>query len=210
MSNDILLMSWHGCCHIYDESRLEWLQFSAVCWLTPSFKTQQGNVKERIGIMLKKGPDDKHEVKMMTKMSLDEIRKFWPFIVEGLCKALCTSRRLTNELLQNVFEACKKDIFQVWALDGYAPAKNEVQTAIAVTTIIEEKILKSKALMIYTIYSTRTIDLKLLYEGFTQLREYAREQECSAIVSFSNNKKGLELARLFGAATTTNHLIMDL
>ncbi len=146
---------------------------------------------------------------MVERMSMADIRNYWPDITEGLCRALCAEKYLTTDMFSSVLKACLTGEFQVWSVSGYSDARNEVQTGIAITTIIEEKVLKSRALMIYTIFSHHALDIKLLHEGYTVLREFARKQKCSAILSFSNNKKGLELAKLFGAATTRRHLVLD-
>jgi hypothetical protein len=132
---------------------------------------------------------------MLIRLTPEQVTAYWEAIKEGLEEALPLERMHSNSI-NNILESVLIGIMQVW-ISLRRDTKEVV--GIVLTTTAEDKVSKTKSLLIYSAHSfVQTIpeDWK---EGFMALSKFAKAFKCHNIIAYTSNEDIRKIASHFDA-----------
>jgi hypothetical protein len=119
------------------------------------------------------------------KIEPEKVHIFWNLIKPGIILSDMVIGVNGWEAANNIFEACQAGKAQAWiVLD-----KEEKLSATFITTIMNEEISKERVLLIYLLYSYKTIDDEDWYTAFEKVYKFMKNRNCNRLTFYSNNAR---------------------
>jgi hypothetical protein len=137
---------------------------------------------------------------MINKLLPDQISSMWPVIKYAVEQSLPPVVGEHPDKMNRILTSMLCGKLDVWALYDSDSKKFE---AILVTSFGGDENSNTKHLLLYCLYGYSHISNGRWKEGYNTLVEYAKANDCSRIVSYSNSDKVIEMAKSFGADTYT-------
>ncbi|RLJ00940.1 MAG: hypothetical protein DRP08_06130 [Candidatus Aenigmatarchaeota archaeon] len=113
-------------------------------------------------------------------MSPHDIQEKWEFILPSILQVLRGDRK---EVIERIKEGFETGALQCWAF-----VKEGKVVGIMTTVIVEEPILKTLRLLVFSVAGF-DLDLKELNGGFEALVDFAKENGCEAICAYTHDKR---------------------
>jgi hypothetical protein len=127
-----------------------------------------------------------------------EVSTYWNAIHVAVANGI-PERLRTSDTPTNVMAGVTSGALDCWALMGIEKDTNKAHFIGAGTTAIQEDVwLKRRTLVVYSLYSLVPVSAHLMKAALKPVVEYAREQQCVAVVGYSGNAGALGLGKLLG------------
>lgn len=146
---------------------------------------------------------------MLVKLLPQQIADRWDTLRSVLYQVLPPSIPLDESILKNALEAALLDKLHVWMLYSFSNDGRAHTDAIVFTTFVEERITKTRSLLIFALYGSPNGNPKDWFSGLETLRKFARAQGCSSITAYSDVRAAIELAKRLGADVSNRFIILE-
>jgi hypothetical protein len=123
----------------------------------------------------------------------------WPVIKNSLIRALAPNMLVTEEKLNNVYQAIKVGRMECWGGVRVQDNKGKV-VCVFMTTFSHDTMVGVKSLFIYSITGFSHITDKMWAIGYKRMKTYAKSKGCEKITFISRDRRILDVANKLGAA----------
>jgi len=133
----------------------------------------------------------------MIELTSEDTNRHWSLIRETIADSLPPL-----ELTDQVFANCQKELLTglmtAWFINRTGSDGKPELTAILVTTLMNDMTSGNRQLLIYAIKSFSEHGLDLYRSELEQLENYAKKNQCRAIVAFVKDERLTELTQRLG------------
>lgn len=136
---------------------------------------------------------------MLIRLLPEQVSEHWQEIrpaIEGALPPTSVGGRM-----QNVLSEVLTDKLKVW-VNFYEKEGKKIFNGVVTTSIIIEIGTGSKSLLIYTVFGYNESSQRDWMDGLATLRKYAKAEECTSIVAYSNIDNVIAMASRLGADTS--------
>jgi len=144
---------------------------------------------------------------MITKLTPDQISKFWPVIKYGVEATLPPITGKHVDRMNRILSAMLRGDIDVWV--SYTKPDNKFE-GIAVTQVLYDDASNTKNLLLYCVYGYVPVAKESWGEGKDLIFKYAKEIGCSGVVAYTQSQYIVDLAKFFGADTSFTFIHFDL
>uniref|UniRef100_A0A6M3KL91 Uncharacterized protein n=1 Tax=viral metagenome TaxID=1070528 RepID=A0A6M3KL91_9ZZZZ len=145
---------------------------------------------------------------MLVRLLPNDISNNWVNISTAIVKGLQPIGTIDEDSINRLLEASLTEELQLWLI--IKPEK-EVQRIIGLvsTVILIDPILRTKSLLVYSLFGVETIPGHIWVEGIETLRKFAKGNSCTKVCAFSNLVNVVEILKLLGADTSWHYISME-
>ena len=133
---------------------------------------------------------------MLLKLLPEQVVNYWDMIEEGLEANLPPIVGEVPEKMSNILEALITDEMQCWV--SVREDTKEV-VALLLTTVVEDKMSKSRSLLLYLVWTFKQSRASDWIEGFQGAQKFAKLMKCHRVISYATEPQVLKIAEKFGA-----------
>ena len=144
---------------------------------------------------------------MLTKLIPDQVAAFWPIIKYAVEESVPPIVGEQPDRMNRILSSMLSGKLEVWA--SYTRPENKFE-AIMVTQFLFDEGSGTKNLLLYSVYGYTAITEKSWTEGFHYLAEYAKANNCSALIAYSANQDIVNLAKQYGGDASYTFLSIPL
>jgi len=124
-----------------------------------------------------------------------QIPENWEFIRESILKSLPHTADASEETMANIMSSLVNEALIAWVLYD-----DEDKVKLVFTTaVIRDIFSKTDSLLCYSLLGFQPVgddDWGMLYG---KMEEYCKEIGCKRMIAYSDSKRGVQLAEMFGA-----------
>lgn len=153
--------------------------------------------------------EDNKEIKMLTRLTANQISNFWDLIKDSVEKAVIPTADIGPDSLNKVLENLLSGRADCWI--NYNREEDNVNiTGVLVTEVVEDDMTGTKNLLLYALHLFGGSDKRIWLEGAVTTAKWARKHKCHKIIAFTANKNIIETAQKFGGDTNTTLVKIDI
>ena len=145
---------------------------------------------------------------MLTRLTGSQVTEYWKVIEDSLTQSLAyevsSSMAARNKILRTILVGK----LVCWIL--HYPEKTNTVKAVVLTTIVEEDLIDSKSLMIFSLGILEKPSADEWTEGFDSLAKYGKGVGCYRLLFYTRNAKMLKIAKLFGSVQAYTMVTIDI
>jgi len=110
----------------------------------------------------------------------------------------------------NLMAAIMAGGLDCWALLDVKPGEKPRFVGAGTTTISEDKWLKRRNLVIYSLYAQDYVTKDAWNAVLTAVLKHAQEQGCQGVIAYTDNPRAIEIAKALGFNTNIRVAEMEL
>ena len=133
---------------------------------------------------------------MVVKLTVEQIGSNWQVIKEALNAAPSPLAEKAGKY-SRILYSLMTGVYQCWFIFD----DSEVLKACIITTIQHEDASGNKNLLIYLVYSYKTLDKRDLAKSLLALKKYAKSLKCTQITGFTSNSGIISLVKRLNGNT---------
>jgi len=133
---------------------------------------------------------------MIIKLLPDQVMNYWPMIKGGIEASLPPVTGDSKEKMNNILIELLDG-----RLDCWIAFRKDIEVdvvAIIITSISYDSRGDTSSLLLYCVYALKQTEGQDWVEGYEALSKYARANNCSRMVAYSNDEKILKIVEKFG------------
>lgn len=142
---------------------------------------------------------------MLVKLLPENVTDNWDVVKESIRKSLPSFAIDTPDKITRILESIILGHLEVWVYYEFEDDKLHIKN-ITTTSIVTDPESQTKNLLIYTSYSFHHTELDDWSQGLTDLKEYAKSNDCAAITAFTRDAHILKFLASIGAETETRFI----
>ena len=136
---------------------------------------------------------------VLVQLSLDQVAKLWDVIRYSVEESLPPTVGESPDRMNNILANLLSSAMQCWI--SYNRSNSNKFEGVVVTEIILDRVDRSKALLIYSLYGYEIASRGSWLEGYTALSKWARSEGCSKIIGYTNNERVIRVVKGLGGDT---------
>lgn len=136
---------------------------------------------------------------VLVQLSLDQVAKLWDVIKYSVERSLPPIVRESPDTMNNILANLLSSAMQCWI--SYSREDSNKFEGVVVTEITLDRVDRSKALLIYSLYGYEVAGRGSWLEGYVALSKWARSEGCSKIIGYTNSDKAIRVAKGLGGDT---------
>lgn len=148
---------------------------------------------------------------LFTRLTGSQASQNWDTIRNSLYQTLPPGIPATEDVMTNILESVLKEEVQVWVMhESDFEEKKSTIHAIALTTIVEEKLSNVKSLLIYSLFGGLDRDHQRDWVlGYQALAKFAKSRGCKTISGYTDVPAMIKLAQRFEANTSNRFIYLE-
>ncbi len=151
---------------------------------------------------------------MLVRLQPDQVARYWDFFKPAMEATLPPIAGETEYKMSNILEAFLVEALIMWISvksRDEADANMGVEvTGFLATQVISDEMTKTKALLMYTIYTTEHFTMKEYEEGFIALSKFGKSKGCDRLTGYTQSEAIIKRAQQFGGDTSYHFISVPL
>lgn len=141
-------------------------------------------------------------------MSPKDVSMYWNAVVSAVVSGL-PKRMVDADTPTNIMAAIMSGGLDCWALLDVEQGRPPKFVGAGTTAIAEDKWLKRRSLVIYSLHSARYVTAEAWKSALEPVVEHAKENGCSRVIAYTDNPRAIQLANLLGFTTGIQAIEME-
>ena len=140
---------------------------------------------------------------MLVRLTSNQIPKFWDYIKYGVKESF--GYELSDEHNNNILQG-----LMIGKLQCFVVSEDKKLKANTVIRVIEDELIGTKNLLIYSAYANEVLSNELYQTIFKHLYDYAKSINCDNIVAYSKMSRIIEMAKSVGGDISQTYITFKL